>query len=471
MVEKGSIPIEDREYIHTGREVVVTGIGTINPLGLNVEETWGNMLAGKSGVEVYPTQHPTIRVAAPVKGFRPEDYFQERVLKDIRKGRLHRVDQLALAAAMEGLKNAGLLDDEGRIPLTEQELERVAISIGSFMAGTAHIIKTHDVLLEISKDEQQGIKTSRISPGDTLQTFFDHAAGLISKNLGVRGPRETVVAACATGNLAVINAARMLALGEADVVIAIGVDAVLIPEVFFGISKLGALAESTIIKKGETIELPPEAISRPFDQDARGFVIGEGAGVLILEEANHARAREVKPLVQIVGYYSGGEAYHETAPHPDGEGEVRAMRAALARAKLRPSDLDAIFVHGTGTSVGDPIEAEAILELYELYGEDPINAVVVPTKDKVGHLIGAAASYAQVAAIMAMQENRLPPAINLENPIAGVRTEASPFGEEATSLYIPTKVVQRPINNVMVTAYGFYGALSAVVFSRYKDEV
>lgn len=450
----------DKEYIHTGKEVVVTGFGGIAPIGNNAEEIWASMLAGKSGVVEYDTGHPLIHIAAPVQRFDPRDYFDR---KTIRRDRMYKTDQLAVAAAQEALVRARILVDE-KIKLSQAELERTGIRIGTLMGGSHHIIHTHEAMRE-NPDEwwKGGTQGKRVSLRDPLKTFIDHSVSVISLRWGFKESGMTVTTACATGNDATIAAARSILLGEADIIVACGVESALIPETFAGISMLGALGTGRIKRGQETIEFSPEEISRPFDKDAHGFVIGEGAVALILERRDHAEARGAPIFARLAGYGPAMDAYHETAPEPEGKGAIRAMAKALARSNLSRSDIDVVFAHGTSTRIGDPAEVKAIRDFF---GEYATRVAVVPTKDKVGHLIGAAGIYTQLAAIKAIQENKLPPAINLVNPIEGVRTGELAREGEGPSFYVPTTIVKRPIRRAMINAFGFGGKNAVVIFEQ-----
>lgn len=444
MIEKGPKPIEKREFINTGREVVVTGFGAITPLGPNAEIMWQNMQAGQSGVIEYDTGHPDIRVAAPIKDgdFDPLNFFERKELR-----RVHRTAQLTTAATQEALEKAGFIVD-GQSKFSQRGLERTGIVIGTCVGGMYTILDTHHTI------EKKGPKQVGIT--SVLKALSDRPGDVASIRWGFKGPmRGAANTACATGNTAMIEAADLISLGRADIVVTGGVESVLIPEAFAWFAE--ALAGG-YVSDGQ---LMPEKSSRPFDQEAAGFVIGEGAVIFILENYQHAKARGATIYARVVGSGETGDAYHETAP--SGEGAERAMRLALEEAKMKPADLDLIFAHATSTATGDPSERDAIRRVL---GQTARKVSVVGVKSEVGHLLGAAGSISQLAAILAIRDGIIPPTINLDYPIENVSTDQSVYDGEEPPLYVPNTVVKRKIERVMINTSGLGGKNAMLILEK-----
>lgn len=419
-------------------KVVVTGFGAVTPLGLDAQTTWKNMLEGKSGVVEYDTG-TDIRVAALVKDFEPLNYFEQ---KDLR--RIDRTAQMATAACQEALERAGFIVD-GQNKLTSGERERTAIRVGSCISGTHNIIKSLDYM-----------EKGRVPLPLILMVIHSRIVDVLSKRFDIRGGIMTLDAACATGNMALVAAADQIRLGRADMAIAGGVDSCLVPEAIATFEAVQALSKGYQSAEGE---LRPEKTSRPFDQDANGFVMGEGGIIFFLEREDRARARGATIYARLSGEGESAEAYHETAPDPSAEGEIRTINLALISAGMSPNEVDLVMAHATGTRVGDPVERDA---LRTVFGESIGKLPVVAIKSLSGHLLAGAGSISQLVAVWAMKERRVPPTINLENPIKGVSTRESDSGE----LWVPTAVVEREVRVAMVNAFGFGGKNTVVILEK-----
>lgn len=424
------------------RRVVVTGIGLLTPLGQGTELSWKAILAGKSGAgrishfdpEVYACQ-----VACEVPrvdgrgGGGPDiegsfDPDKTMAPKDQR-----RVDDFilyAVAAADEAVR------DSGWVPETAEDAERTGVIIGSGIGGLATI--------EINSVELHEKGPRRISPFFIPSALINLASGQVSIKYGFKGPNHSVVTACATGAHAVGDAARMIKYGDADVMIAGGAEAAICPVGIAGF--IACRAMSTGFNDA------PERASRPYDKDRDGFVMGEGAGVLVLEEYEHAKARGAKIYAEVAGYGMAGDAYHITAPAEDGDGGFRAMRAALKDAGVDPSEVDYINAHGTSTPLGDEIELGAVTRLL---GDAAAKATMSSTKSATGHLLGAAGAIEAAFTCLAIRDQIAPPTINLENPSV-----------ESVIDLVPNKPKSMPINVALSNSFGFGGTNASVVFKK-----
>jgi 3-oxoacyl-[acyl-carrier-protein] synthase II len=405
-------------------------MGTLCPLGISVDQTWSSLLAGRSGIsriQRFETADLPCRIAGSVPrgagGFDP--------LSVVANKELRRMDEFiifALAAAAQAVSDAGLGD------LSESEQERVGVLIGSGIGGLPMIADNAIALHE------RGPR--RVSPYFIPGSLINEASGVVSIRHGFRGPNHAVVTACATGAHAIGDAARLIALGDADAMLAGGVEAATCRLTIAGFAIMRALSTSY----NDT----PERASRPWDRDRDGFVLAEGAGMLMLEELERAKRRGAKIYAELLGYGLAGDAHHVSAPDPKGSGARRAMQAALQRAQLNTSDIDYINAHATSTGVGDPVEITAVKELF---GADARGLSMSSTKSATGHLLGAAGAVEAIISIQAMREGVAPPTLNLENPDEGCDLDL-----------VPLRPKQRRIRYVLSNSFGFGGTNAALVF-------
>jgi len=410
------------------KRVVVTGIGCISPVGNTVTETWEALISGKSGVGPITlfdaSQHKT-KFGAEVKGFEPVARFGA---KDAR--RLDRFSQFALAATQEALENAGLLIDENN-------RDRVGILIGSGIGGITTVMEQLEVMRERGPD--------RVSPFLIPMMISDGAAGAIAIHIGARGPNMAIATACATGSNGLGEAAEMIRRGAADVMIAGGSEAPITPLGLAGMNVMTALS---------TRNEAPEEASRPFDKDRDGFVIAEGAGILILESLEHAQARGTDILCELTGYGTSDDAHHISAPAEDGAGAKICIGLALKDAGLRPEDIDYINAHGTSTVLNDKSETIAIKAVF---GEQAYNVPISSTKSMTGHLLGASGAIEAVVCTKVLREHILPPTINYTtlDPICDLD-------------YVPNKARPVKARHVMSNSFGFGGHNATLVFSQFE---
>ncbi len=409
------------------RRVVVTGLGAITPLGLDVKSSWQSVLEGKSGVGPIThfdvTNYP-VKIAAEVKGFDPTNFID---FKEVKK--MDRFIHFAIAATQMAIEDSGL-------KISEDNCDRIGIVIGSGMGGLPAIEYYHRILLD------KGWK--RVSPFFIPMVIINLAAGQISLKYGIKGPNLAVTTACATGNHSIGEAFRMIQYGDADVMIAGGAEAVITPMAIAGFSIMRALS---------TRNDEPERASRPFDMDRDGFVMGEGAGIIILEELEHALRRGAKIYAEVAGYGMSSDAYHITAPSPGGEGGARCMKAALLDAGVQPEEVDYINAHGTSTKQGDELETQAIKTVF---GEHAYKLCVSSTKSMTGHLLGAAGGVEAIFTILSVYENIIPPTINLDNP-----------DPECDLDYVPYKARKRQVNCAITNSFGFGGTNASLVFRKF----
>ncbi|MFT5882171.1 MAG: 3-oxoacyl-[acyl-carrier-protein] synthase II [Crocinitomicaceae bacterium] len=370
------------------RRVVITGVGTVSPLGNDLNSTWEGLKAGKSGID-YITQLDTtdysVKIGGEVKDFDPALFFSDA--KDAR--RADRYTQLAMAASKMAMTDSGM--DHEAVDKT-----RVGVMVGSGIGGLGTLERDHKKLLERGP--------SRVSPFVIPMMISNIASGMISMEYGFGGPNMVIVTACATSNHNIGEAWRMIKFDDADAFIAGGAEATILPMGLGGFSKMKALS---------TRNDDPQGASRPFDTGRDGFVMGEGAGVVILEELEHAKARGAKIYGELIGYGVSADAYHLSAPSPDGSGPCRAIHMALKHGKVNPEDVDYVNAHGTSTPLGDISETTALKLAFGDHAKDKL--VVSSTKSMTGHLLGAAGGIEIAACLMAMRDNVVAPTINLEN--------------------------------------------------------
>lgn len=368
------------------RRVVVTGIGAVTPLGNDVETTWENLIAGVSGVgpltRLNADEYPA-KVAAELKDFNIEAYMDK---KDARK--MDRFTHYAVAASTMAVKDANLT-------ITDENAPRVGVWIGSGIGGMETFENQFETFLN------RGYK--RVSPFFVPMIIPDMAAGQVSIMLGAKGINSCTVTACATGTNSIGDAFKVIQRGDADVMVTGGAEAPITR-----MSVAGFCANTALSTNPD-----PKTASRPFDQNRDGFVVGEGAGIVVLEELDHALARGAKIYAEIIGYGATGDAYHITAPAPGGEGGARAMKMAIADGGLVPEDIEYINAHGTSTGYNDKYETAAIKEVF---GENAYNVPVSSTKSMTGHLLGAAGGIEAIFSVLAIKEGTIPPTINLETP-------------------------------------------------------
>ncbi len=405
--------------------IVVTGLGAITPAGKDVPTTWQNLVAGKSGIARVTQFDPSMLVtqfAGEVKEYDARQYFDA---KDAR--RLERFAQFAAIAAREAILDAHL-------EITEHNCERIAVIIGSGIGGGMSIAEHGKVL------ETKGAR--RVSPIFIPMVLSDTAPGQVAIEHGITGPNMAIVSACATGANALGEAAEMVRRGDVDVVICGGVEACLHPLAFAGFNNMGALSTRN--------DDPPKAC-RPFDATRDGFVMGEGAGIVILESADHARARGAKIYAALIGYGTSADAVHFAAPSAEGEGIGRAMKWALQRAKLAPNEMGYINAHGTGTKLNDATETIAIKQVF---GKEAYHIPISSTKSMIGHLLGGAGAVESIACIKALDEQILPPTINY--------AERDP----ACDLdYVPNVARKVDLRVAMSNSIGLGGHNASVIFS------
>ncbi|WFU44721.1 beta-ketoacyl-ACP synthase II [Bradyrhizobium sp. CB82] len=417
------------------RRVVVTGLGMVSPLGCGVEPTWQRILNGESGarrIETFDVSDLQTKIACVVpRGdgsngtFNPDQWMEP---KDQRK-----VDDFiifAMAAATQALNDANWH------PESEEDKCATGTLIGSGIGGLSGIAETAILLKE------RGPR--RVSPFFIPGRLINLTSGYVSIEHGLKGPNHSVVTACSTGAHAIGDAARLIALGDADVMVAGGAES--------PISRIGIAGFNAARALSTGFNDTPEKASRPYDKDRDGFVMGEGAGVVILEELEHARRRGAKIYAEVIGYGLSGDAYHITSPSPDGDGGFRSMSAALKRAGLTPADLDYINAHGTSTPLGDEIELGAV---ERLLGNAASKVAMSSTKSSTGHLLGAAGAIEAIFAMLAIRDNIAPPTINLEHPSV----------ETAIDL-VPQSAKKREINVALSNSFGFGGTNASVIVRR-----
>ncbi|MEK3786475.1 MULTISPECIES: beta-ketoacyl-ACP synthase II [Paenibacillus] len=409
------------------QRVVITGMGVVTALGQDLNTLWDNLMAGKSGVsvvEAFDVSEYTTRIAASIKDFNPEDYMER---KDARK--MDRFVQFAVAAGTMALKDSGI-EIGGNA-----EAERVGVSIGSGIGGLGTWEDQHNALLE------KGPK--RVSPFFIPMMIANMGSGQLSITLGAKGPNTTPVTACATGSHAIGDSFRLIQRGDADVMICGGAEATIRPTGMAGFCSMRAMS---------TRNDEPEKASRPFDTDRDGFVMGEGAGVLILESLEHAQKRGARIYAEVIGYGLSGDAHHMTEPDP--EGAARCMKMAIRDAGLQPEDIDYINAHGTSTPVGDKSETEAVKKSL---GDHAYKVAVSSTKSMTGHLLGAAGGVEAVICGLALQHQTIPPTINLDNQ------------DPACDLdYVPNVPRKAELNVVMSNSFGFGGHNATVVLKKFE---
>ena len=412
------------------KRVVVTGLGCISPLGNDVSTLWDNLLKGQSGVDRithYDTSEHKCKIAAEVKGFDPAALFGSREAR-----RMDRVTQFALAATLQAVQQSGLqINDANR--------DRIGVVIGSGIGGLSTLYEQMLVFSERGP--------SRVSPFLVPMMLPDSSAGMVAIQLGVRGPNMAVVTACATGTNAVGEAAEVIRRGQADVILAGGSEAAIIPIAMAGLSVMTALSARND---------DPQGASRPFDLMRDGFVMGEGAATLVLESLEHAQARDAQVLAEISGYGSTNDAYHISAPAENGAGAMRCIRMALDDAGLDDQDIDYINAHGTSTPLNDRSETAAIKAVF---AEQAYKIPISSTKSMTGHLLGASGAVEALVCVKVLQEHLLPPTINYQTPDPDCDLD-----------YVPNTARAVPVRHAMSNSFGFGGHNATIILSKLNDQ-
>ncbi|GAB4388441.1 MAG: beta-ketoacyl-ACP synthase II [Thermodesulfovibrionales bacterium] len=411
------------------RRVVITGVGLVTPLGVGVEKSWEALVSGRSGIRritrfdasEFPTQ-----IAGEVEGFNPEDYIEPKEVK-----KMDRFIQFAMAAARMALDDSGL-------KITAANAERVGVIVGSGIGGLPAIEHYHKVLLE------RGPR--RITPFFIPMLIINLASGQISIKCGAKGPNSAAVTACATGSHSIGDAFRLIQHGYADAMIAGGSEAVITPLGIGGFNAMKALS---------TRNDEPERASRPFDAGRDGFVMGEGAGIVVLESLDSALKRGARVRAELVGYGMSADAYHMTSPAPEGEGAARCMKVTLADGGVRPEEVVYINAHGTSTKYGDELETAAIKSVF---GDHARRLMVSSTKSMTGHLLGAAGGVEAVFTVLAMEKGIVPPTINLDDP-----------DPECDLDYVPHKAREAEVPCAMSSSFGFGGTNACLLLRKFQS--
>lgn len=414
------------------RRVVVTGLGVVSPIGSTIEEFWKSLLEGKSGVRRLSGFDPTYftsKIAAEVKEFDPAPYLSPKEIK-----RMDRFTQFAVVAAKTAIADS-------KMDLDKMDRNRVGVFVGSGIGGLNTIEKEHAQFLSIGPEKGP----DRISPFLIPMLIVNMAAGQVSITLGLKGPNSAIATACATGNHAIGDAFRIIQRDEADVMVSGGTEAAVTPMGFGGFCALKALS---------TRNDEPERASRPFDKNRDGFVMGEGAGIVVLEELEHARKRNAHIYCELIGYGMSADAYHMTAPDPKGDGAIRCLTASIKDAGVSPADVDYINAHGTSTLYNDKIETIAIKKVFGTHAK---KLAVSSTKSVMGHLLGAAGGVELVVCALTIKEGIIPPTINYETPDPDCDLD-----------YVPNKPRASKVKVCMSNALGFGGHNATLVVRKFS---
>ena len=413
----------------TDRRVVITGLGAVTPIGNDAETFWSNLKNGVSGIrkiEAFDTTGYDCQIGGEVRDFEPKPFFKNP--KDVR--RTDRFAQLALAAAKMALEDSGV--DLEKL----KRRDRFGVIVSSGIGGLRTLQDQQTILLTRGP--------SRNSPFTIPMLISNMASGLISMEYGLRGPNMCIVTACATSNNAIGESWRIIKFGDADIFLAGGSESPIVAIGLAGFSAMKALS---------TRNDEPERASRPFDRDRDGFVMSEGAGIVVVEELEHAKARRAKIYCEITGYGASADAYHMTAPPPNGEGAVRAMQVALEHAGISPNQVDYINAHATSTDIGDICETRAIKQVF---GDQAHKVAISSTKSMTGHLLGGAGGIEMAACALAIRDSVIPPTINLENP-----------GEECDLDYTPNVAREKKVRVILSNSFGFGGHNATLVATTF----
>jgi 3-oxoacyl-[acyl-carrier-protein] synthase II len=409
------------------RRVVITGLGVVTPIGNDVPTFWDNLVAGRSGIsriDTFDVSNLPVQIAGQVRGFEVDKYLDPKEAR-----RIDRFAQFAIAAAMQALADS-------KLEISDENADRVGVYIGSGIGGIGTLLDNHTVLRE------RGPR--RVSPFMIPMMIANMASGHVSIMTGARGPNSAPVSACATSTNAIGDAYKIIERGAADAMLAGGSEAAIVDLAIAGFANMKALS---------TRNDEPTRASRPFDKDRDGFVMSEGAGVLVLESLEHAQKRGARIYAEIVGYGMSGDAYHITATPPDGSGAYRAMKEALADAQLRPEDVDYINAHGTSTELNDKSETLAIKRLF---GDHAYRLAISSNKSMIGHMLGAAGGVEAVATVKTLVDGILPPTINYETP-----------DPECDLDYVPNQARKAQPRVAMSNSFGFGGHNAAIVLKRF----
>jgi len=411
------------------RRVVVTGVGMITPVGLDTESSWQGIAAGRSGIgpiTQFDDKDIPTQIAGEVKGFDAAKYIEPKEIK-----KMDRFIHLAIAASQMAMEDSKLI-------ISPENADRIGVMVGAGMGGLPAIERVYDAYRE------KGYR--RITPFFIPMVIVNEVAGHISMRVGAKGPNISVVTACATGTHSIGDAFKWIQRGEIDAMIAGGTEATICPLAVGGFNAMKALS---------TRNSEPERASRPFDSQRDGFVMGEGSGIVILEELEFAKKRGARIYAEIIGYGASGDAYHITSPAPNGEGAARCMAMAIKDAGVAPSEVGYINAHGTSTKYGDELETMAIKSVF---GEHARKVPVSSTKSMTGHLLGAAGGVEAVISLLAMEHGILPPTINLENP-----------DPECDLDYVPNTARKQEFDVAMSNSFGFGGTNATVIFKKFRN--
>lgn len=408
------------------RRVVVTGLGMLSPLGLTVNESWEGLQAGRSGaapIEAFDTTNFSTRFSASVKGFNPEAFMPA---KDAR--RMDSFIQLGMAAGVQAFQDSGIV-------VTEENAARIGCLVGAGIGGLGTIEQNHDALRDVGP--------RKVSPFFVPGSIINMVSGNLSIQYGLRGPNLSIVTACTSGAHSIGHAARIIMYGDADAMVAGGAEDATTPLGLAGFSAARALS---------TRNDDPAKASRPWDRDRDGFVLGNGAGVLVLEEYEHAKKRGAKIYGELIGFGMSGDAYHMTSPPENGAGAALSMACALKDADITPAQIDYINAHGTSTKAGDLAETTAVKHVF---GDHAKKVMVSSTKSMTGHLLGAAGAVEAIISLLCLRDQVVPPTINLDNPDEGCDLD-----------YVPHTARQAKLDIVMSNSFGFGGTNGTLVFKR-----
>lgn len=412
------------------RRVVITGMGAITPLGIGLDNYWQGLLAGRSGVSAvtsFDCSAIATRIAAPVQGFDPDGWLDKKESK-----RMDRFAQFACVASKMAVQDAAL-------EITDENRERVGVFVGSGIGGIATFEDQHTRMLE------GGL--GRVSPFFIPMMIANMGTGDVARLLGAQGPSECAVTACATSTNTIGDAWAVIARGDADVTVAGGSEAAIVPIAMAGFSNMRAMSRRND---------DPERASRPFDTGRDGFILGEGCGIVILEDLEFARARGARIYAELIGYGMSNDAYDKVHPAPEGAGAARAMRAALKSALIAPEAVGYINAHGTSTPAGDVLEVHAIKNVF---GDYAYKLAVSSTKSMTGHLLGAAGAIEAIATALALQTGTLPPTMNLENP-----------DPECDLDFVPNEPRRQQVDVALSNSFGFGGHNATLVLKRWQNE-
>jgi len=409
------------------RRVVVTGLGMLSPLGNTAEKTWENLLLGKSGVrniEHFDTTEFTTKFAGLVTDFNAENYMEKKESK-----KMDLFIQYGVAAGVQAIQDSG-------IEVNEENAPRIGVAVGSGIGGLGLIEQNHEKLLKANSPK-------KLSPFFVPSTIINMISGHLSIMFGLQGPNISITTACTSGVHNIGHAARMIAYGDADAMVAGGAEKASTP---LGMGGFGAAR--ALSKRNDD----PQAASRPWDKDRDGFVLGDGAGVVVVEEYEHAKARGAKIYAELIGFGMSGDAYHMTSPPADGAGAARAMQNALNDAKLNANQIGYINAHGTSTAAGDIAETNAVKSIF---GDDAYNVLMGSTKSMTGHLLGAAGAVESIFSIQALTSSSVPPTINLDNPDEGCDLD-----------YIRGSARDIKLDYVLCNSFGFGGTNGSLIFKK-----